>query len=203
MGKFDPRVDAYVAKSADFAKPILEYIRQVVHDASPLITETIKWGFPFFDCNGPVCQMAAFKQHLGFGFWRYKLLNDPHGVIKEQDGTAGSFGKITSIDDLPSKEILTDFILQAIALNETPKIAPVKKIIVPKATLPVPGYFIDFLASHPKAKEAFDNFSPSHRREYLEWILDAKTDVTRVKRMELAAEMMSEGKSRNWKYKTP
>jgi uncharacterized protein YdeI (YjbR/CyaY-like superfamily) len=200
MGQFDPRVDAYVAKSADFAKPIMEYIRQVVHDASPLITETVKWGMPFFDYKGPVCQMAAFKAHCAFGFWKASRLNDPHHKLKIGDQTAGSFSRIMSIDDLPSKQILTDFILQAITLNDNDKIAPVKKIIVPKAALPVPDYFIDFLADHPKAKEAFDNFSPSHKREYVEWIVDAKTNATRLKRMESAVEMMSEGKSRNWKY---
>jgi uncharacterized protein YdeI (YjbR/CyaY-like superfamily) len=200
MGQFDPRVDAYVAKSADFAKPIMEYIRQVVHDASPLITETVKWGMPFFDYKGPVCQMAAFKAHCAFGFWKASRLNDPHHKLKIGDQTAGSFSRIMSIDDLPSKQILTDFILQVITLNDNDKIAPVKKIIVPKAALPVPDYFIDFLANHPKAKEAFDNFSPSHKREYVEWIVDAKTDATRLRRMESAVEMMSEGKSRNWKY---
>jgi uncharacterized protein YdeI (YjbR/CyaY-like superfamily) len=200
MGQFDPRVDAYIEKASPFAQPILKHLRQLVHSASPLLSETMKWGFPFFDYKGSVCQMAAFKGHMGFGFWKQKQLHDPGKFIKEENGTAGSFGKIASLSDLPPDEILMGFILQAITLNENDKIAPVKKIVVPKAALPVPDYFIDFLADHPKAKEAFENFSPSHKREYIEWITEAKTDATRVKRMESAVEMMSEGKSRNWKY---
>ena len=134
MEQYDSRVDAYIAKAAPFAKPILEHLRQLVHQASPLLTETIKWGFPFFDYKGSVCQMAAFKEHIGFGFWKQRQLNDPGKLIKEEDGTAGSFGKITSLSDLPSDEILIDFILQAIKLNEPGNKKPVvKKEIAPKA----------------------------------------------------------------------
>jgi uncharacterized protein YdeI (YjbR/CyaY-like superfamily) len=204
MEKFDPRVDAYIAKAAPFAQPILVYIRQLVHMTSPSITETMKWGFPFFDYNGPVCQMAAFKEHMGFGFWKAKQLNDPGKLIREEDGTAGSFGKITSLNDLPVDEFLIDFIKQAIILNEAEnkKAAP-KKVIVPKAAIDMPVDFADLLSSNPKALEVYEKFSPSGKREYLEWIVDAKSDETRQKRMQTALEWISEGKSRHWKYKTP
>jgi uncharacterized protein YdeI (YjbR/CyaY-like superfamily) len=202
MEKFDSRVDAYIEKSADFAKPILEYIREVVHQASPLITETIKWGFPFFDYKGPVCHMAAFKQHLGFGFWKARLLSDPHQKLRFGDEKAGSFGDIKSIADLPPKEIIIDFILQAIEINEKGvKVQTEKKAPAEKAELVIPDYFIDFLAKDPKAREVFDKFSYSHKKEYAEWIIDAKSEATRQKRMETAAEWIAEGKSRNWKYK--
>jgi uncharacterized protein YdeI (YjbR/CyaY-like superfamily) len=202
MEQYDSRVDAYIAKSAPFAKPILEHLRQLVHSASPLLTETMKWGFPFFDYNGSVCQMAAFKEHMGFGFWKQKQLNDPHKLIKEEDGTAGSFGKITSLNDLPSDEILIDFIQQAIKLNEPENKKPaVKKETAPKAPIEMPVDFADLLAANPIALEGYNKFSPSHKREYLEWIVDAKSDATRQKRMETALEWISEGKSRHWKYK--
>src|ERR1700750_1546366 len=114
MGQIDPRVDAYIAKTAGFAQPILNHIRQLVHSVSPEIKETIKWGFPFFDHNGPVCQMAAFKRHCAFGFWREKMLNDPKGYLKVdgEESSAGSFGQIVSLSDLPPDEVLVDFILQ-------------------------------------------------------------------------------------------
>ena len=201
MGQFDSRVDAYIDKAAPFAKPVLEYIRQLVHGVSPLLTETIKWGCPFFEYKGPVCQMASFKQHCALGFWKAALLNDPHHALKLGDAKAGSFGDIRSIDDLPSKEILTDLILQAIALNEKEVKVERKKAPAEKGELIIPDYFIDFLAGHPKAKEVFDNFSYSNKKEYAEWITEAKTDATRQKRMETAAEWLAEGKSRNWKYK--
>ena len=204
MEQYDSRVDAYIDKAAPFAQPILKHLRQLVHSVSPLLTETMKWGFPFFDYKGSVCQMAAFKGHMGFGFWKQRQLNDPGKLIKEEDGTAGSFGKITSLSDLPADEILIDFIKQAMALNETENKKPIeKKATVPKAVIEMPGDFAKLLAAIPKAFEIYQRFSPSHKREYLEWIVDAKTDATRLKRMETAVEWMTEGKSRNWKYKAP
>jgi len=198
---YDARVDAYIAKSAPFAQPILKHLRELVHSVSPLLTETMKWGFPFFDYNGSVCQMAAFKEHMGFGFWKQKQLNDPGKLIKEEDGTAGSFGKITSLSDLPSDEILVDFIKQSMRLNEAGNKKPaVKKETAPKAPIEMPADFADLLANTPKAQVVYEKFSPSHKREYLEWIVDAKSDATRLKRMETALEWISEGKSRHWKY---
>jgi len=203
MEQYDPRVDAYIAKSAPFAQPILNHLRQLVHSVSPLLTETMKWGFPFFDYKGSVCQMAAFKEHMGFGFWKQRQLNDPGKLIKEEDGTAGSFGKITRLSDLPADEILIDFIHQAINLNEPENKKPtVKKETAPKVPIEMPADFSNLLAANPKALEVYYNFSPSAKREYLEWIVDAKSDATRQKRMETAVEWISEGKSRNWKYQT-
>ena len=51
-----------------------------------------------------------------------------------------------------------------------------------------------------KARATFEGFRPSHKREYLEWIIEAKTDETRRKRLDTAVEWMAEGKPRNWKY---
>jgi uncharacterized protein YdeI (YjbR/CyaY-like superfamily) len=204
MEQYDPRVDAYIAKSAPFAQPILMHLRQLVHTAAPQIAETMKWGFPFFDYKGPVCQMAAFKEHMGFGFWKQKQLNDPGKLIKEEDGTAGSFGKIATLSDLPSDEILIDFIHQAIQLNEPENKKPtIKKETAPKAPIEMPADFAGLLATNPAALEVYHNFSPSSKREYLEWIVDAKSAATRQKRMETAVEWISEGKTRHWKYKTP
>jgi len=204
MEQYDARVDAYIAKAAPFAKPILEHLRQLVHSVSPLLAETMKWGFPFFDHKGSVCQMAAFKGHIGFGFWKQKQLNDPGKLIKEEDGTAGSFGKITSLSDLPADDILIDFIKQAMQLNEAGNKKPaIKKETAPKAPIKMPVDFADLLAANPKAQEVYNKFSPSHKREYLEWIVDAKTDVTRQKRMQAAIEQIVEGKSRHWKYQAP
>ena len=203
MEQYDSRVDAFIEKAADFAKPILEYIREIVHETSPLLMETVKWGFPFFDYKGPVCQMAAFKEHCSFGFWKATLLNDPDNALSIGDGSAGSFGRITKIEDLPSKEILQDFIRQAIALNESGKKTPeaIKKASAPKTELVIPEYFTEFLKTYPNASLNFDRFSYSHKKEYVEWIVDAKSDATRQKRMETAAEWLAEGKSRHWKYK--
>jgi uncharacterized protein YdeI (YjbR/CyaY-like superfamily) len=201
MEQYDSRVDAYIEKAAPFAQPILKHLRELVHETSPLLTETMKWGFPFFDYKGSVCQMAAFKEHIGFGFWKQKLLNDPGKLIKEEDGTAGSFGKITSLSDLPPDEILVEFIRQAIELNEPENKKPaVKKQTAPKTPIEMPADFAGLLGANPKALAVYHSFSPSATREYLEWIVDAKTEATRLKRMETAMEWIGEGKTRHWKY---
>ncbi len=155
----------------------------------------MKWGFPFFDYKGSVCQMAAFKEHMGFGFWKQKQLDDPCKFIKEEDGTAGSFGKITRLSDLPADEILVDFIKQAMLLNEAGNKKPaVKKETAPKAPIEMPADFAELLGANPKALEVYYDFSPSAKREYLEWIVDAKTEATRLKRMETAVEWIGEDK---------
>ncbi|WP_457128079.1 YdeI/OmpD-associated family protein [Mucilaginibacter sp. HD30] len=202
MEKYDPRVDAYIEKAADFAKPILLHVRQLVHGAAPQITETVKWGMPFFDYKGPVCQIASFKQHCAFGFWKATSLNDPQGLINPGEAAAGSFGKLTQMSDLPSDEVLVDFINQAIQLNESGVKGNMKTAAgTPKAEIPMPAYFAEALSNDSKALTTFENFSPSHKREYLEWITEAKTDATREKRVATALEWLSEGKSRHWKYK--
>ena len=199
MEQYDARVDVYIAKSADFAKPILTHIRQVVHQASPLITETIKWGMPFFDYKGPVCQMAAFNQHCAFGFWKASRLYDPGNLLKIADGSAGSFGRIEGITDLPATEALIYFVNEAIQLNESGE-RPAAKPAKSKPEIAMPGDFEALLNEHANAKEIFEHFSPSHKREYLEWIVNAKTGATRQKRMQTAIAQITESKSRNWKY---
>jgi uncharacterized protein YdeI (YjbR/CyaY-like superfamily) len=201
MEQYNVDVHDYIQKAARFAKPILNHIREVVHSASPLITETIKWGMPFFEYKGSICQMAAFKQHCAFGFWKASLLDDPQGLLKKGEA-GGSFGRIITIDDLPSDEAIIHFVLQAMKNNESGKKAPVvKKAPAEKKELVVPDYFAALLDEHPKAKETFEKFSYSHKKEYLEWIIEAKTDATRQKRLDTTIDWLIEGKSRMWKYK--
>jgi uncharacterized protein YdeI (YjbR/CyaY-like superfamily) len=206
MEQYNPRVDAFIEKSAPFAQPILKHLRALIHEASPLITESIKWGCPFFDYNGNLCHMNAFKAHMGFGFWNSGALFDPGNFLKRGDDkdAVGNFGRITSLANLPPDYILKEFIQQAMAANEQggkkAHVAAVKKVAPEKKELVVPDDFIVLLSDHTKAKETFEKFSPSHKKEYIVWIIDAKTEATRQKRMEQAIEMMAEGKSRHWKY---
>ena len=203
MGKKDPRVDAYIAKSADFAKPILKHLRSLVHKGCPDVQETIKWGFASFDYKGPFCSIAAFKQHAVFGFWKYKLLKDPKGFLQERSNKGGdamgNLGRITSLNDLPPDRAILDFIKQAKELNdEGVKLPPRPK--KQKAPLVIPLYFKNALKKNKKALASFGSFSPSHKREYVEWLAEAKTEETLTKRLETAVEWISAGKSRNWKY---
>jgi uncharacterized protein YdeI (YjbR/CyaY-like superfamily) len=202
MVKKDKRIDDYITKSADFAKPILKHIRKIVHETCPDTEEKIKWGMPHFDYKEEMmCAMAAFKQHCVFGFWKGSLLSDPNKLISEQGNTAmGSFGQIKSLSDLPSDKILIKYIKEAMKLNdEGVKVARPKP--TEKKELKVPDYFKRALKNNKKAFDVFEKFSYSDKKEYVEWITEAKTEATREKRLETAIEWISEGKSRLWKYK--
>jgi len=194
-----PDIDAYIERAAPFARPILRRLRAVVRRACPGVVECIKWGMPAFDFKGPLAGMAAFKQHCVFGFWKHTLLTDPTGVMQTTDRTAmGNFGCLRSVDDLPSAAALARMVKAAAKLNEEGVKVP--RVLRAKAPIPVPTDFAKAMRAAPKAKATFDGFSPSHRREYLEWIVDAKRPETRLKRIATAIEWLSKGRSRNWKY---
>lgn len=197
--KRDPRVVAYIDKAQPFAKPVLKHLRKLVHKGCSEVTETIKWGMPSFEYKGTLCSMASFKQHAVFGFAKAALLTDPHGYLqkhKAQGGDAmGNLGRLTSLKDLPPDDILIDFIEQAQKLNDS-NIKPKTE----KAPLVVPDYVTAALAKNNKAKATFDSLAYSHRKEYLQWITEAKTEATRQKRLASSVEWLAEGKNRNWKY---
>lgn len=201
MATFDKRVDAYIAKSEPFAQPVLEHLRELVHRACPDIEETIKWSFPHFLYNGIVCSMAGFKHHCSFGFWKAAIMNDPKGILTIVGRTSmGHFDKITSVDDLPSEKVMLDYIKQAVKLNEQDIKLPPKKI-TKTAPVKVPDYFAKVLKKNKKALAAFEAFSNSHRKEYVMWISEAKREETRNRRIERALAWLTEGKSKDWKYK--
>lgn len=201
----DKRIDAYIEKAQPFARPVLKKLRLLVYKGVPAVQETIKWGMPFFDYKGTLCSFASFKEHAVFGFWKYKLLNDPKGYLQEnaaKGGTAmGNFGRIKSLNDLPPDKVIIDFLKQAKKLNEENVKLPVRKKTV-NSGLKLPQYFTKELKKNKQAAQTFQELSPSHKREYLEWITEAKTEPTRRKRLETSIVWLSEGKSRNWKYQS-
>lgn len=198
MPNIDRRVDDYINKSKEFAKPILNHLRMLVHKACPEITETIKWGMPYFDYKGLVCAMASFKEHCSFGFWKGPLLKDRYNVLSTDEGM-GHFGKIKNLDDLPSDKIILSYLIEAVKLNEEGVSVPRKKLSE-KKELEIPGYFLEALKNNDKAIKTFENFSYANKKEYVEWVTEAKTESTREKRLKTAVEWMAEGKIRNWKY---
>ena len=198
MGKKDPRIDAYIADSAAFAKPILGELRSIVHEACPEVEETMKWSFPHFMYEGMLCSMASFKEHCAFGFWRGKEIV-PEGAARNAEAM-GHLGRITSVDDLPPRKTIAAWIRQAMALNESGVRRPAKPRAKKPATVEVPDYLTAALKKNRKAQATFDAFSPSARREYVDWITEAKREATRDRRIAQALEWMAEGKPRNWKY---
>lgn len=192
----DPRIDAYIAKAQPFARPVLEKVRDRAHAVIPGVEEAIKWGMPAYLTGGKLVLItAAFKAHAALNFWRGKELNSSHDSV----GAMGQFGRIKSLDELPPDAELDRLIREAADLAKTES-APRKPKHAPK---PPPGAHPEFAAAldrAPKAKAAFDGFPPSARRDYVEWIAEAKQDSTRQKRIAAAVEWLSEGKRRNWKY---
>lgn len=200
MGKKDPRVDAYIDKAADFAKPILTHLRDVVHAGCPDVEETIKWGFPHFDYKGVLCSMAAFKSHCAFGFWKGSLLAEKHpGLAAAEDPAMGQLGRITGLSDLPDDETLLLYVREAAALNDQGVKTPRSKPRTDK-TVEVPDDLQEALQANPQAQATFEAFSPSHKREYVEWLTEAKSEETRKRRLDTAVEWIAEGKERHWKY---
>jgi uncharacterized protein YdeI (YjbR/CyaY-like superfamily) len=203
MPTIDPRINAYIAKAPAYAKPILEHLRQLIHKACPGVEETVKWGMPFFDYKGsPLCVTAAFKQYCKFGFWKASLLTDPQRLLKTYETAGmGHIGNIVSLADLPSDKVLLAYLKEAMQLNEAGIKLPARaKTAAPKKELAIPAPFAAALKKNKKAQTAFDAFPPSHRRDYIQWIAEAKTEETRDKRVKQAIEWIAEGKSRNWKY---
>jgi uncharacterized protein YdeI (YjbR/CyaY-like superfamily) len=191
MPKKDPRINAYIAKSGGFAKPILNRIRKLVHAACPDVEETIKWSAPFFEHNGILLATPAFKRHCALVFWKGKLI-----VSGDQ---RKNLRRLTSTSDLPGDKILTGYIRKAMALNAAGVKLPSSKPKAKKGPV-VPAYFRAALRKNQKALAAFANFSPSHKREYVEWITEAKREETRASRMQAAIKLMVKGKPRYWKY---
>jgi hypothetical protein len=217
VGKKDPRIDAAIAKAADFAKPILTHLRKLVHRASPDVEETLKWGMPFFLYHGGIlCHMAHFKAHAVFGFWKSSLVVDPKSGVTPRgkgavtaegmdaaatDNGMGQFGKLTSLRDLPSDKAMLAYIKTAMQLNDAGVKSPTRgKNAKPKPPVSEPAYFLAALKHNKAALATYKGFSPSQKREYVDWITEAKTDATRASRLATAMEWIAAGKTRLWKY---
>lgn len=194
----DPRVDEYIANAAPFARPILAHLRSVVHAACPDVVEDLKWRMPFFTYAGTnLCHMAAFKGHCAFGFWRGKEI----AGLPTIDGNAsmGSVGRLGSLDDLPPRRQLTSWIKAAMKLNDAatrPARATSKR-----AALAVPDDLATALRARPDAAERFEALAPSARRDYCEWVLEAKRESTRASRIATTVDWVAEGRTRHWKYR--
>jgi uncharacterized protein YdeI (YjbR/CyaY-like superfamily) len=194
MADKDPRVDAYIKRAAPFARPILKRLRKIVHTGCPDVEETIKWNFPFFERKGIICFVSAFKEHCAFGFWKGSLI-----FGAKHKGAMGHFGRIASINDLPDSKTLAGYVRKAAKLNETgvKKSRPRSRA---KQKVSVPADLKAALQKNSKAKKTFENFSYSHKKEYVQWITDAKREETRKRRLQTAIQWLAQGKPQNWKY---
>jgi uncharacterized protein YdeI (YjbR/CyaY-like superfamily) len=200
MPKQDPRIDAYIIKSADFALPVLQHLRALVHAACPEAEETWKWSFPHFMYKGEIlCSMASFKQHCAFGFWKASLMKDAKRLLDNRKEAMGSMGKITSLKDLPADKKIMAWIKEAMKLTDAGAKVVKAKPVASKEMV-IPSFFSAALAKNKKAQTIFEKFSNSQKREYAEWLTEAKTIPTREKRLAQALEWIAEGKIRHWKY---
>ncbi|MEY2784459.1 MAG: hypothetical protein RL277_663 [Planctomycetota bacterium] len=194
--QFDPRVDEYIRKARPFAQPILIELRRRIHAACPQLSETIKWGMPAFEYKGPLAGMAAFKQHCVFGFWKHELLLKDSARAKQ---AMGSFGRITSLEDLPTQAAFRTLARRAVRLNEQGVRAPRTKTRSGQSASMHPE-LRRALRAAPAARRFLESLPPSQQREYLDWIAEAKRDETRARRITTAVEWLGQGKRRHWKY---
>jgi uncharacterized protein YdeI (YjbR/CyaY-like superfamily) len=202
MKNASAEIDAYIAQAAPFAQPILRKIRQLFHKACPDVTETMKWSFPHFEYKGVLASVAAFKHYVRFGFWKASLMSDPKGLLRRDGDTAMSGQKVTRVDELPDDKTMIEYIREAVRLNEQ-NVKPPKKPRARRDTsdLEVPDDLLAALKRNRRARQTFESFSYSHRKEYVEWINEAQQLATRQKRLATAMEWLCEGKSRHWKYR--
>jgi uncharacterized protein YdeI (YjbR/CyaY-like superfamily) len=202
MAKKDPRVDAYINKSADFAKPVLKHFRELIHKTCPDVEEKMKWSFPHFDyLDGPMASMASFKQHCAIGFWKASLMKSGKELVDnaKSEVSMGHLGRITSVKDLPKDTVIVKYIREAMKLNkEGIKLSNAKP--GKKKKLEIPDYFMKALSKNKKALKTFEGFNHTNKKEYVTWVTGAKTEATRDSRLAIALEWMGEGKIRNWKY---
>ncbi len=197
----DPRVDAYIAKAAPFAQPILKHLRALVHRACPAATETLKWSMPHFEHGGSIlCHMAAFKAHCAFGFWHVGMEKVLAADGIKTESAMGGFGRVASLEDVPDNKTLLRYISNAAKLIESGEPGRPRAASKPKPEAKVPPDLAAALRKSKAATITFQNFSPSQRREYVGWIVEAKREETRHSRLAQAVEWMADGKTRNWKY---
>ncbi len=199
----NPAVDAYIAKSADFAKPILKHVRKLMHKGCPTIEETIKWGVPAFEREGMVALMAAFKKHVAFGFWSEKLIRERLGADSKRmfpkDAKLGMGGRrYLARAELPADAVILRAVKVAVALNESGE-RP-KRALKRKPPPGIPPYLAAAFRKNAKARATFARLKPGQQREYVEWLVEAKQDATRERRLAQAIEWLAAGKRRNWKY---
>jgi len=197
MPKFDKRVDAYIAKAKPFAQPILEHLREIIHEGCPEVVETIKWGMPAFEHKGPLAGVAGFNQHCAFHFWKSSLILDKDD--KKPRTAMGSFGRIRSVKDLPPRKKMVDYVRRAAALNDQGiKVERAK----PKRgqTIDAPAFMMSAIKKNKRSLATWEQFPYTKKKDYIEWVTGAKTDETRDKRLATTVEWLSEGKGRNWKY---
>jgi uncharacterized protein YdeI (YjbR/CyaY-like superfamily) len=199
MASRDQRVDAYIGKSAEFARPILEHLRELVHESCPEVQETIKWTFPNFLYKGILCSMAGFKRHCTFGFWHPMMRR----VLVKGGPTRGmgQFGRIVAMGDLPADGVIKKYIREAMKLNES-GVKVARKKPKKREPLKIPAILLRALKGNPKALANFTEMSYSHRKEYVQWITEAKQEETRVRRLQKALQLIAQGKSEYWKYQT-
>lgn len=199
MKNTSPEVDRYIEKAAPFAQPILKRIRAAFHAAHPEIEETIKWGFPHFEYRGVLGNMAAFKKHVTWGFWKAKLMKDPNRILKPVGETSMAGTRVTDVSELPPDDVLIAYAREAVRLNEE-GVKVERRRAPASAEAEVPPDLLAALKRSTAARKTFEAFPPSHRREYVQWITEAKQEATRQKRLATTIEWLAEGKPRNWKY---
>lgn len=201
MGRHSAAVTAYIARQQPFAKPILSHLRGLVHEGCPEVVETIKWGMPAFDYKGPFASMAAFRAHAVFGFWKEKLLaKDGRPLGKPGEKAMGSFGRLTSVADLPGRRAMLALVRRAMKLNDEGVRHPTRSRARRPVVVRPPAYFLAAVRANRKALATWESLAPSHRRDYVEWVTGAKTEATRARRMTTTVEWLAKGRKLTWEY---
>lgn len=195
MNEASENITAYIEKATPEFKEVMIALRSVLNNPNFDIKEDWKWGAPNFNNEGMICWLAHFRNHVGMNFFKGTLIKDKYNLFthyREEKGNRQL--KFSDINQIIPEQI-EYYIEEAIKLNQE-NIKVVKKEIDTSLPLDLETE----LNNNPKAKMFFESLAPSYKRDYIEWIEEAKREATRTKRLATTMEWLSEGKKKNWKY---
>lgn len=190
------KISQYIESADVKKKEILQRLRDFLNRDDFGLTEDWKWHAPNFNSNGMVCWLAFFKSHVGLNFFKGSLIEDLHGLYDNASMDKGNrIIKYKTINEI-NENLLEYYIYEAIKHNKEGA-----KITSKKVEIEVPKDLAKALEKDIMAKDFFTNLAPGYKRDYIDWIISAKQEKTRLKRLETTLEWLGQGKKKNWRYK--
>jgi len=187
-------IDEAFSKFTGFQKEYCNHLRKLIHKAMPDVKEDWKWG-PNFNVNGMVCGVWGFKDHVKLVFFKGSAMKDTYKLFnqgKENEGNRSiNFSSADKIDD---KKII-EYLKEAAEINRK-GIKLVKKEI----KVVMPAILVKALNKDKASKTYFESLAPSHRRDYADYISQAKQEETQLRRLDKVMEMLTDKRTLNDKY---
>lgn len=196
----NPKVDEYILKKEKWQQE-LHILRSIFLDLP--LGETIKWGAPVYVFQGKnIVGLAAFKKYFGLWFFQGALLKDKQKVfVNAQEGKTKAMmqWRFYALEEIKT-DLIKDYVLEAIEnVKQGKEIKPVRRN--KKSKLIIPPELLNTLDENRELKEKFETFTESKKREFAEYIIDAKRSTTKASRLQKIIPMILRGEGLNDKYR--